>query len=130
MTKNSRPTDPALAELYDQMISRDHEMWQRLTERDSKLQDGMMELFSRMLDNSSLDRVMVNGFTAVSDQLKEQLAPLRDLTPNRAPLDDDQKALLKSLRLALTRPNYSLSPGDVPGRLVTTDSGNKGSFAS
>ena len=130
MTKNSRPTDPALAELYDQMISRDHEMWQRLTERDSKLQDGMMELFSRMLDNTSLDRVMATGFDNVSEQLKEQLSPLRDLTPRRAALDKEQKVLLKGLRLALTRPNYSFSREDAVSRVVPTDGNKAGSFAS
>jgi len=130
MTKNSRPTDPALAELYDQMISRDHEMWQRLTERDSKLQDGMMQLFSRMLDNTSLDRVMATGFDNVSEQLKEQLSPLRDLTPRRAPLDKEQKAQLKGLRLALTRPNYSFSREDSVSRIVPTDGNKAGSFAS
>ena len=72
---------------------------------------------ARRLGRTSV-RVSALGFGA---------APIGNLY---APLDDDQKALLKSLRLALTRPNYSLSPGDVPGRLVITDSGNKGSFAS
>jgi hypothetical protein len=155
-TPDQGPQDARLAELYDRMASRDQAMWERLAERDSKLQDRMIDLCSRMLENSSVDRVVHDGFDKVSNQLKEQLSPLRDLTPSmvngftgvsnrledqlrplrdlaayHAPLDDDQKILLKSLRLALARPNYSLSPGDVPGRLLTTDSGNKaGSFAS
>jgi hypothetical protein len=131
-----RPTDPnpqetTLAEIYDRMMARDEQMWTHINRRDSKLQDRMMELFSRILDNSSVDRVMVAGFTTVSDQLKEQLSPLRDLTPHRAPLDTDQKVLLHSLRIALDRPDYALAREDIPGRLIIIDnSGNDGRTAS
>jgi hypothetical protein len=122
---NSRPQDPALAELYDQMISRDQEMWQRLTERDSKLQDRMMDLFARILENSSVDRVMAAGFDSVTEQLKAQLGPLRELTPQRAQLRPEQKELLGSMRLALARPVYAVAREDIPSRLFITDSGNK-----
>jgi hypothetical protein len=127
MTKppNSRPQDPALAELYDQMISRDQEMWQRLTERDVKLQDRMMDLFARILENSSVDRVMAAGFDSVTEQLKTQLSPLRELTPQRAQLKPEQKDLLGNMRLALARPVYAIAREDIPNRLFITDSGNK-----
>jgi len=122
--------DVAITQLYRQMIERDQAMWKQLNERDRMLQDGMMELFSRMLDNSSVDRVMVAGFTEIAEQLREQLSPLRDLSPPREPLSEEQDALLISLRRALTRPDFSLSPGDISVGAVTPGIGLEGSFAS
>ena len=129
--KKSDETPQNLAELYEQMVSRDQAMWTQLTERDRRLQDGMMELFSRMLENNSVDRVMVAGFTAVSEQLKEQLSPLRDLTPQRARLDAEQKAVLGSLRRALARPDYDLSASEATaGKIVTASGIDSGGFGS
>jgi hypothetical protein len=131
MRKNpdERPQD--IAELYEQMVSRDQAMWNQLTERDRRLQDGMMELFSRILENTSVDRVMAQGFSAVSEQLKEQLSPLRDLTPRRAPLDAEQKALLGSIRRALARPDFDFSSNDAAaGRIITASGNESGGFGS
>ncbi len=113
--------DPAIAELYRLMVSRDQMMWEELTKRDSALQDRMMELFSRLLEASSVDHVMVSGFTVIAEQLHEQLQPLRELAPSRTPLSDADDKVLASLRRALARPDFSISPGERPGAVVLED---------
>jgi len=133
MAKRSTPSklDPATAEFYRQLISRDHEMWARMTERDNRQQVGLMKLFSQMLENSSVDRVMSKGFAEVSEQLHTQLSPLRDMTPRRAPLDAGQRALLGSIRLALARQDFDFSIDELPSGIVTIDNGKDDrSFAS
>jgi hypothetical protein len=133
MAKRSTPSklDPATAEFYKQLMSRDQAMWARLTERDSRQQVGLMELFSRMLENTSVDLVMATGFNKVSEQLHTQLSPLRDMTPRRAPLDEGQRVLLGSIRLALARQDFAFSIDELPSGIVTIDNGKDDrSFAS
>jgi len=126
MKKNddASPQETVIAELLERMSERDRAMWAQLSERDSKLQDRMMELFARILENSSVDRVMAAGFDSVAEQLKAQLSPLRELTPQRAQLKPEQKELLGNIRLALARPVYALAREDSPSRLFITDSSN------
>jgi hypothetical protein len=105
-----RSTDAAIAELWRQMVSRDELMWQQLTQRDTELQGRMIDLFSRLLEANSVDRVLANGLGELSDQLKEQMAPLRELTRARIDLSDFDDRRLASLNRALSRPNYGGPP--------------------
>ncbi|MDQ0564390.1 hypothetical protein QO004_006208 [Rhizobium mesoamericanum] len=114
-------SDPAIAELYRLMVARDQLMWEQLTQRDSTLQDRMMDLFSRLLEASSVDRVLVSGFTEISEQLHEQLQPLRELAPSRTPLSDADDKALASLRRALARPDFSISQEDRPSAVVPVE---------
>jgi hypothetical protein len=133
MAKRSTPSnqDPAIAAIFRQMSARDQAMWAQVLERDSQHQERMMEIFSRMLDNSSVDRVLAKGFNKVSEQLHTQLGPLRDLTPSRAPLDEGQRATLASIRLALARQDFSFSLDELPSGIVSIGNGKDDrSFAS
>lgn len=107
-TSTTEPTtESEIAELYRLMVARDQAMWDQLTNRDSLLQDRMLELFSRLLDANSIDRVLVTGFTEISEQLKEQMQPLRDLSRPHAVLNPMDDAALASLRRALSRPDFN-----------------------
>jgi hypothetical protein len=103
-------TEAAIAELWRQMVTRDELMWQQLTQRDTELQGRMIDLFSRLLEANSVDRVLANGLGELSDQLREQMAPLRELTRPRADLSDFDDRRLASLNRALSRPNYGGPP--------------------
>lgn len=103
-------TEAAIAELWRQMVSRDELMWQQLTQRDTELQGRMIDLFSRLLEANSVDRVLANGLGELSDQLREQMAPLRELARPRADLSEFDDRRLASLNRALSRPNYGGPP--------------------
>lgn len=56
------------------------------------------------------------------ETLTAQLAPLRELSPQLAPLPDKVAAMLADIRRSLERPDWSnatrLEPGDLPRRTV------------
>lgn len=102
--------DAAIAELWTQMVTRDQMMWEQLTQRDTELQGRMIELFSRLLETNNMDRVLVHGFSELADQLKEQMAPLRELAPQRTLLPEEADRRLASLNRALARQNFGGPP--------------------
>lgn len=114
-------SNPAVAELYRVMVARDQAMWDQLTQRDSALQDRMLDLFSRLLEANSIDRVLVKGFDEIAGQLQEQLEPLRDLAPSRTQLEPADDAALASLRRALVRPDFSRPSEGGAGAVVTAN---------
>lgn len=118
-----KATEAAVAELWRQMVSRDELMWQQLTQRDTELQGRMIDLFSRLLEANSVDRVLANGLGELSDQLKEQLAPLRELAHARANLSDHDDRRLASLNRALSRPNYGGPPASEAPFWIETGKG-------
>ncbi len=99
--------DTYLNEVLHHMDVRTQLILEQCAQRDAVLQEKFIDLFSRLLDASSLDRVLVAGFSEVSDQLGAQLAPLRELARQYTPLSDEDDARLASLRRALERPNFS-----------------------
>ena len=81
---------------YDQ--NRDHDLlWQEI----EKLQ----KAFQLLADANPIPDILINGF----DKVTAQLETLRDLTPQKVPMKDDQPARLQSLRNSLAR----LEWGDV-----------------
>ena len=100
-------TELALAQLFTQMVDRDQQMWQRLSERDSQLQGQMVGLFSQLLQANSVDRVLVKGFHEVTEQLKAQVGPLRSLGREYVALPAPDDALLATLQRALVRPDFT-----------------------
>lgn len=114
-TESKGTEESTIAEVMSQVVTRDQVMWEQLTRRDTELQGRMMDLFSQLLGTNSLDRVLANGLGELIDQLKEQLAPLRELARPRADLDEGDDARLASLNRALRRPNFGGPPeSDAP----------------
>jgi transposase len=101
-----------LMAMFKEVLARDEAMWTKLSSRDVKLQEQMIGIFARLADASSVDQVLVNGFDAVAEQIKAQVAPLRSLGRSYEPLKPEADKLLATLQRALRRPDFSLDPAE------------------
>jgi hypothetical protein len=63
----------------------------------------LKKVIQQIANANAVENILVNGFANVCAQLE----PLRDISPQRRPLDQDQAARLRNLQDSLARPKWT-----------------------
>lgn len=99
--------DDSTNETIGQMVELLKQQNQTITEILLAQKAEVLGILGTVTETNTMGHVLQHGFSTLS----AQLAPLRDLSPRRTPLDPDQFARLDNLRRSLARQEW----GDVQG---------------
>jgi len=92
-------------ERYDDLKKLKEELERQQNSATEKMQGELAhltEMVGQLCGMSSMEHVLQHGFHLI----KEQLAPLRELSPQRTPLDEEANNRLRNIRESLIHPAW------------------------